>query len=192
MKKNVAGQKWEVFAFNTTTNVAVTGDAANITANLKKDWGSAAALNDTNPTETEDGNYLFDLTQAETNADVLSLYPESSTANVAVIARRSPVDTTDPITAGTVPAATGTYLDDLIARRDAIAGELAEMSTSKAGGIPNLQAGRSVDGVNNDHQGYRLSLYEELESLNAMILKAQADAQAEGGDVGIVESEEWT
>lgn len=85
MKKNVAGQKVRVFAFNRTTNVPVTGDAANITCKASKDNGAATALGDVNPTETEDGYYLFDLTQAETNADTLDFYPESSTPNVQVI-----------------------------------------------------------------------------------------------------------
>ncbi len=85
LQKNVAGQKWRVFAFNKTTNAPVTGDAANITAKIAKDWAAAAATNDVNPTEVEDGYYLFDLTQAESNADALDLYPESSTADVQVI-----------------------------------------------------------------------------------------------------------
>lgn len=41
-------------------------------------------MDDTNPTETEDGYYLFDLTQEETNCDDLAIYPESSTADVQV------------------------------------------------------------------------------------------------------------
>lgn len=85
MKKNVVGQKIRVFAFNRTTNVPVTGDAANITCKVSKDNGATTALADTNPTETEDGFYLFDLTQEETNADTLDFYPESSTLNVVVI-----------------------------------------------------------------------------------------------------------
>lgn len=85
MDKNTAGQKWRVFAFNVTTNEPVTGDAANITAKLSKDYGAATAVADTNPIETEDGYYLFDLTKAETSADDLAIYPESSTADVQVI-----------------------------------------------------------------------------------------------------------
>lgn len=85
LQKNVASQKWRVFAFNITTSAPVTGDAANITAKIAKDWAAAGATNDVNPTETEDGYYTFDLTQAETNADALDLYPESATANVVVI-----------------------------------------------------------------------------------------------------------
>ena len=86
MQKNVASQKMIVFAFDRTDNSPVTGDAANITANLRKDNGSAVATNDVNPTETEDGFYAFDLTQAETNADVMQGFPVSITADVQVIA----------------------------------------------------------------------------------------------------------
>ena len=84
MFKNVDSQKWIVFAFNSTTNVAVTGDAANITAKISIDGAAGSATNDTNPTELEDGKYVFDLTQAETNGDLLSILPESSTSNVVV------------------------------------------------------------------------------------------------------------
>jgi len=85
MLRNTAGQKWRVFAFNVTTNQEVLGDAANITAKLSRDYGTATALGQLNPIETEDGFYLFDLTQAETNAVDLAIYPESSTPDVQVI-----------------------------------------------------------------------------------------------------------
>jgi hypothetical protein len=85
LAKNAANQTWLVFAFNRLNNVPLAGDAANITAKIRKDFGTATATNDTNPTEIEDGYYEFDLTQAETNADVLDLLPESSTANIQVI-----------------------------------------------------------------------------------------------------------
>lgn len=85
LQKNVASQKWRCFAFDRTTNAPKTGDALNITAKIAKDWGAATALGDTNPTEVEDGYYLFDLTQAETNANWLDLFPESATANIQVV-----------------------------------------------------------------------------------------------------------
>jgi len=85
MQKNVAGQMFTVFAFNRTTNVPLTGDAANISANIRLDNGTAAATNDVNPTETEDGFYQFTATQAETNADQIQLFPASSTADIQVI-----------------------------------------------------------------------------------------------------------
>lgn len=99
MKKNTAGQKWQVFAFNRTNSEPVLGDAANITANLRKDWGEVAAIADLNPVELEDGKYLFDMLQAESNADALALYPESSSSDVQVIAQPEVLYTTEP-TAG--------------------------------------------------------------------------------------------
>jgi hypothetical protein len=84
MQKNTAN-KWIVFAFNKITGDAVTGDAANITANLRLDGGAANPVDDTNPTELEGGYYAFDLTQAETNGDLIVICPSSVTANIAVI-----------------------------------------------------------------------------------------------------------
>ena len=90
MLRNVASQKWRVYAWDATTGLAKTGDAANISAHIRIDDGSSAATNDTNPTEAsstnEPGYYDFDLTQAETNGAKLSLAPKSSTANVVVVA----------------------------------------------------------------------------------------------------------
>lgn len=85
LRKNVASQKIRVFAFDRTNGEPETGDAANITCKVAKDWGAASALTDTNPTEVEDGFYLFDLTASETNATVLEFYPQSSTTDIQVI-----------------------------------------------------------------------------------------------------------
>lgn len=85
MEKNVAGQKWYVFAFDETDNTAKTGNSGDITAKISADGGAAAGLTDVNPVELEDGYYVFDLTIGETNADVLLLLPESATGNIQVI-----------------------------------------------------------------------------------------------------------
>jgi len=85
MQKNVASQKWIVYAFDETDNTPKTGDAANITGNLRIDGGAANAIDDTNPTELEDGYYVFDITQAESNGNLILNCPESSTANIQVI-----------------------------------------------------------------------------------------------------------
>lgn len=85
LEKNVAGQKWVVFAFDRTDNTPKTGDAGNITANLRIDGGAANAVDNTNPTELEDGFYVFDLTQAETNGDMILNSPASSTGDIQVI-----------------------------------------------------------------------------------------------------------
>ena len=95
-QKNVAGQKWLVFAFNETDNTAKAGDAAQITGKIRKDHAGATAITDTNPTEIEDGYYEFDLTQAETNADILDILPESSTGNIQVIGCPARVFTVPP------------------------------------------------------------------------------------------------
>ena len=85
MQKNVSGQRWIVFAFGRTSNTPITGDAANITANLRLDGGAANPVDDTNPQELEAGYYYFDITQAETNADMIAICPVSATPNVIVI-----------------------------------------------------------------------------------------------------------
>lgn len=96
--KNVASQKLAVFAYDKTTGVAKTGDSAQITCYMSKDWGSAAQVTDTNPTELDATNmpgwYVFDLTQAETNAEVLVFAPKSSTSNI--ILDQVQVFTTNP------------------------------------------------------------------------------------------------
>lgn len=96
MQKNVTGQKWVVFAFDTTDLSVKTGDSSNITANLRIDGGGANAVDDTNPTELEDGYYIFDITQPETNGDLILICPESSTGNIQVIGVPGAVYTTPP------------------------------------------------------------------------------------------------
>lgn len=59
------------------------------------------------------------------------------------------------------------YLDDLNTRRDAVAVELAAMTSASAGGKPNSTA----SGV--DHDKYKAGLYAELDRLNALIKEAQ-------------------
>ena len=84
MFKNTAA-KFMVFAWDTTTGVAKTGDAANITAYVSKDYGTVTVLGDTSATEMDSTNakgyYLFDAAQAETNGDCLMISAKSSTAN---------------------------------------------------------------------------------------------------------------
>jgi hypothetical protein len=89
MFKNVASQKFRVFAFDATTNVPKTGDAANLTAYVSKDYGAVTVLTDTSASEEDatnaPGYYLFDAAQAETNADVLMVSGKSATTNIKLI-----------------------------------------------------------------------------------------------------------
>jgi hypothetical protein len=89
MFKNTSSQKIAVFAFDTTSGAAKTGDSANISAYVSKDWGSVTQLGDTSATEMDSTNakgwYLFDLTQGETNADALLFTGKSSTSNISIV-----------------------------------------------------------------------------------------------------------
>lgn len=91
MFKNVASQKVQLFAFDITTGAAKTGDAANLTAYVSKDHGAVTVLTDTSATEMDATNakgvYVFDLAQAETNADELTFSAKSTTANISIVAR---------------------------------------------------------------------------------------------------------
>jgi len=88
MLKNTASQKIAIFAWDTLNDTEKTGDAANIAAQISKDGGTTAASNDAAPTELDatdaPGIYLFDTTQAETNADKVILFAKSSTAQVVI------------------------------------------------------------------------------------------------------------
>lgn len=89
MFKNVAGQKIALFAFTTTNGVPKVGDAANISAYVSKDYGAVTQLTDTSASEMDSTNapgwYLFDVSQAESNADALLFSGKSATASVSVV-----------------------------------------------------------------------------------------------------------
>ena len=134
MYKNKAGQKWTVFAFNITTNAPVTGDAANITANLRIDGAAANGVDDTNPTELEDGYYVFDLAQAETNGDNIVICPDSSTADVQVIGCPMAAWTLDLDTADDIVAAMNADPPSVIISSAAISEIAAGVSTAGIAG----------------------------------------------------------
>jgi hypothetical protein len=100
MFKNVASQKLTVFAYDATNGLPKTGDAANLTAYVSKNDGTVTALGDTSATEQDatnaKGYYIFDLTQAETNADKLMFSAKSTTSNIVVLAVPSVVYTVPP------------------------------------------------------------------------------------------------
>lgn len=113
MFKNVAA-KFVVYAFDSTTGLPKTGDAANITAYVSKDYGTVTVLGDTSATEMDSTNakgyYLFDAAQAETNADCLMVSAKSSTANIVVVGAPA-VIYTRPTTGWLAPTVAGRTLD---------------------------------------------------------------------------------
>lgn len=88
MFKNVSGQKIALYAYDSSAGTPKTGDAANLTAYVNKDWAGPGALGDTSASEISSTNapgwYLFDLTQAESNADTLNFTGKSATGSVYV------------------------------------------------------------------------------------------------------------
>jgi hypothetical protein len=96
MYRNKPGQTIRVFAFALRSILVngspvqlgepVTGIANTITMKLSKDGDEPLPSQATHPTETEDGYYVFPLTQDETVANTLDPYPESSVSGVQVIA----------------------------------------------------------------------------------------------------------
>jgi len=123
MFKNTASQKIAVFAWDTLADAEITGDAANISAQISLDGGATAPTNDAAPTELDatdaPGIYLFDMTQAETNADKVILFAVSSTAGV----------TFDPVviytrTGGAAPDPEGPLIGGKLIRRGILGGRL--------------------------------------------------------------------
>lgn len=117
MFKNVANQKAACYAWGGAAGSAKTGDAANITAQISIDGAATAPTDDVNPTELDatdaPGIYIFDLTQAETNGDLIIISPVSSTADVVI---RPIIAYTNPLTptkAGYIDASINTNSVDI-------------------------------------------------------------------------------
>lgn len=99
-----------VFAFVQATGAPVTGDAANITCKYQLNGGSRVALADTNPTEQEDGYYIFNVLATENNGVTVHFYPESSTSGVRVICDSHNPYTTEANPGGTTLPTSSTQL----------------------------------------------------------------------------------
>lgn len=88
MFRATAGKAY-VFAFTPADGLPKTGDAAQITAYIAKDFGSVTVLGDTSATEVEatnaPGYYVFDVTGTEATCDVALISGKSSTSGVKVI-----------------------------------------------------------------------------------------------------------
>jgi len=133
MFKNIASQKIAVFAWDNAAGSEKTGDAGNITAQISIDGAATAATDDTNPTELDStdapGIYIFDMTQAETNGDLIVVYVVSGTSDIVL---RPVIIYTKPVMRGTDSAAlAATALTD------------TTWTDAKAGYIDGAISGRS-------------------------------------------------
>lgn len=133
MFKNAANQKLIVFAFDATTGLPKTGDAANITAYVNKDYTGATVLGDTSAAEIDSTNakgyYLFDLTTGETNADCLNFTGKSSTANIVVVGAPATVYTL-PVNFTALSISAGGLVDILQTAADKVWGTVARVLTA--------------------------------------------------------------
>ncbi len=156
MFKNVASQKLIVYVFDSTTNLPKTGDAANLTAYVSKDWGTVTVLGDTSATEMDSTNakgfYLFDLTQGETNGDCLLFTCKSSTANMVVLAMPATVFTTPPsfptFTTPPTAAANATAVWQDTTSGDFTVASSIGKSLYTAGVVPGASGGLFIAGSN--------------------------------------------
>lgn len=120
IEKNIAGQKLAVFAVD-SSGIEKTGDAANITARISQDGAAGVATNDVNPTEVDatylKGMYVFDLSQAETNCDMILLSADSSTSGVVIrpviVYTVPPASVLAGVVGGTGGAASGMTVDQI-------------------------------------------------------------------------------
>jgi len=179
MQKNVASQKWTVFAFGLPDHAnpgqPVTGDAANITANIKIDGGAAAGTNDTNPTELEDGFYEFDLTQAETNGDLLRLFPASSTANVQVIALPQSIYTRPANFNALGIAADGDLSGNVDGSVASVAGAVGSVTGNVGGIAGTIQTLDALDTAQDTQHAATRTDIGNLNNLSAAQVNAEVD-----------------
>jgi hypothetical protein len=142
MIKNQSGQKLAVFAWDGGTGAPKAGDAANITGQISQDGGTSHATNDVNPTELDATNhpgvYVFDLTQAETNADMVVLTPKSTTTGIVfrpVIAYPTQM----------TPTKVG-YLDAAVSTRAVESGGNLAAVLAAVGALNNITVGQILAG----------------------------------------------
>lgn len=148
--KNVASQRVRVYAYTPADGNPKTGDAANLTCYIAKDYGAVTALTDTSATEEDatnaPGYYWFDITQTESNADNIMVTAKSSTAGVKVLGAPAIIGTR-PATGFLAPATAGrTLVVD--------AAGLADANTVKVGpsGSGTAQTAGDIIGDTNDIQ----------------------------------------
>jgi hypothetical protein len=168
MFKNTASQKVTVLAFDVSTNLPKTGDAANLTVYVSKDDGAVTALGDTSATELSSTNakglYAFDVTQTETNANKLVFSGKSATANIEVVPLT--VYTTDLkqfgiLFSGTVAAAASTSVVDLPSGASTNDDAYVGCFFQPTGGTGGDQAGSTV--VDYDGTNKRMTLSPALD-----------------------------
>lgn len=100
LDKNTASQKWVIFCFDESDNTAKLDDESNITAQISIDGGAPVDLDyngDTtpdNPDELGGGYYVFGINATQSNGNLITMLPDSDTANIQCIGCPASVWTT--------------------------------------------------------------------------------------------------
>lgn len=143
MFKNVAS-KITFFVFDTTTGLPKTGDAANLTAYVSKDYGAVTVLADTSATEDDSTNakgmYTFDVAQTEANADQLKFTCKSSTSNIVCVPQ---FVATTPNRFSTMVIDAAGLVDSTVVKVGPTGAGTAQTAKDIGGAVPAAAAGAS-------------------------------------------------
>ena len=103
-------QKWMVFAFDETDGTPHTAATlSTITGKISKDGADAVALDTAAAdNELEGGYYTFTLTEAETDADQLTIIGNSSTTSIQVVGAPATQNTFNHVISGDCTSTGGT------------------------------------------------------------------------------------
>lgn len=150
MFKNTASQKIYYFAFDSATNLPKTGDASHISGYIAKDFGSVTQLTDTSATEVDATNapglYVFDITQTETNADVILASGKSSTSGIVVMGA--------PATIFTLPPNFGAFALSSQGRVD-----IGKVAGGDVNGVGSVGSNPFTGNITKDGSNYRLLVW---------------------------------
>lgn len=212
LMRNAASQKIAVVALD-VNNIAIDDAAANITAKISKDGGGMVATNDVNPAELSaadaPGVYLFDMTQAETDAGLVTLQAVTTSSGVHFAPVNIHTDNQD-LAAGAIKTttfATGAINAAAIAANAIGASEIADNAITAAKLAANCigagqiaadaigsselaatAAAEIADAVWDEAQGDHLASGSTGESLNDATDKTGHKLASDGVDLVVVEA----
>lgn len=155
MYKNQAGQIIYVFAYNKLTGTEVTGEAANITVYLAGDGGATGAS--TNSAVEEDatndpGSYRLELTQGETNADIIKISGAHDTDTDVAVVGLPPVITTNDLLVTANPYIDGIWINTNASNTNTVPG----IDGIKTNPVSTLAAAITLSGLTGNHKTFQI------------------------------------
>jgi len=168
--KNVTSQKVPIYPWNISSSTEVTGDAANITATISIDGAASSPLTDTNPVERDRGVYFFDVTQAETNGNLITIYASSTTSGCYI----------QPVSIYTMTVERGTDSAVLASSYTAPSNATVELIYTEVAGL-NGEAMRGTDSAVTDisslaTEATQYLVWQEVNGLNGAAMRGTDSA----------------